>query len=125
MVYLFLLQVSHQPQESRNEAESGHSEDDSALLSSICYRAHPRSCLLTPSALSRPAYTDTEDKTTNQLPDTSRLHPQDTPEPQTNRGESLMFMYPTSLPYVFVCELFSYIYLFFLERMDNFRGHFC
>uniref|UniRef100_A0A9J7YI57 Zgc:100829 n=1 Tax=Cyprinus carpio carpio TaxID=630221 RepID=A0A9J7YI57_CYPCA len=58
------------PQESKEKAESGHSEDDSALLSSICYRAHSRSCLLTPS-----------------LPDTSRLHPQDTPKPQINRGD--------------------------------------
>uniref|UniRef100_A0A672LJQ0 Uncharacterized LOC107557060 n=1 Tax=Sinocyclocheilus grahami TaxID=75366 RepID=A0A672LJQ0_SINGR len=56
--------------ESKEEAESVHSEDDSALLSSICYRAHSRSCLLTPS-----------------LPDTSRLHPQDTPKPQINRGD--------------------------------------
>lgn len=82
-----LENVSHQPQEPKEEAESGHSEDDSALLSSICYRAHSRSCLLTPSALSRPGYTDTEDRTTNQLPDTSRLHPQDTPKPQINRGD--------------------------------------
>uniref|UniRef100_A0A671PHF6 SH2 domain-containing protein 4A-like n=1 Tax=Sinocyclocheilus anshuiensis TaxID=1608454 RepID=A0A671PHF6_9TELE len=73
--------------ESKEEAESGHSEDDSALLSSICYRAHSRSCLLTPSALSRPGYTDKEDRTTNQLPDTSRLRPQDTPKPQINRGD--------------------------------------
>ncbi|XP_059382529.1 SH2 domain-containing protein 4A [Carassius carassius] len=77
--------VSHQPQESKEEAESGHSEDDSALLSSICYRAHLGSCLLTPSALSRPGCIDTEDRTTNQLPDTSRLRPQDTPKPQINR----------------------------------------
>uniref|UniRef100_A0A8C2FV49 SH2 domain-containing protein 4A-like n=1 Tax=Cyprinus carpio TaxID=7962 RepID=A0A8C2FV49_CYPCA len=56
--------------ESKEKAESGHSEDDSALLSSICYQAHSRSCLLTPS-----------------LPDTSRLHPQDTPKPQINRGD--------------------------------------
>uniref|UniRef100_A0A671N682 SH2 domain-containing protein 4A-like n=1 Tax=Sinocyclocheilus anshuiensis TaxID=1608454 RepID=A0A671N682_9TELE len=63
--------------ESKEEAESVHSEDDSALLSSICYRAHSRSCLLTPSALSRPGYMDMEDRTTSQLPDTSRLHPQD------------------------------------------------
>uniref|UniRef100_A0A672LB23 Uncharacterized LOC107574531 n=1 Tax=Sinocyclocheilus grahami TaxID=75366 RepID=A0A672LB23_SINGR len=73
--------------ESKEEAESGHSEDDSALLSSICYRAHSRSCLLTPSTLSRPGYTDNEDRTTNQLPDTSRLRPQDTPKPQINRGD--------------------------------------
>jgi len=106
MVYLFLWQVSHQPQESREEAESGHSKDDSALLSSICYRAHPRSCLQTPSALSRPVYTDTEDTATNQLSDASRLHPQDTPKPQINRGESRVFIYPSSLPYVFVCCLF-------------------
>ncbi|XP_067279092.1 SH2 domain-containing protein 4B [Pseudorasbora parva] len=79
--------VSHQPQESREEAESGHSEDDSALLSSICYRAHSRSCLLTPSALSRPAYTGTQGMTTNQLPDNSRLQPHDTPKPQINRGD--------------------------------------
>uniref|UniRef100_A0A8C1UC22 Zgc:100829 n=1 Tax=Cyprinus carpio TaxID=7962 RepID=A0A8C1UC22_CYPCA len=58
------------PQESKEKAESGHSEDDSALLSSICYQTHSRSCLLTPS-----------------LPDTSRLHPQDTPKPQINRGD--------------------------------------
>ncbi|XP_016116475.1 uncharacterized protein [Sinocyclocheilus grahami] len=82
-----LENVSHQPQESKEEAESGHSEDDSALLSSICYRAHSRSCLLTPSTLSRPGYTDNEDRTTNQLPDTSRLRPQDTPKPQINRGD--------------------------------------
>lgn len=122
------MQVSHQPQESREEAESGRSEDDSALLSSICYRAHTRSCLPTPSALSRPACTDTEDKTTNQQPDTSRLHPQDTPKPQINRGESLVFMYPSSLPYVFLCELFSFIFFFFLrERMYNLlvRGNLC
>uniref|UniRef100_A0A8C1STM8 Zgc:100829 n=1 Tax=Cyprinus carpio TaxID=7962 RepID=A0A8C1STM8_CYPCA len=75
------------PQESKEEAESGHSEDDSALLSSICYRVHSSSCLLTPSALSRPGCKDTEDRTTNQLPDTSRLHPQDTPKPQINRGD--------------------------------------
>uniref|UniRef100_A0A9J8BXE8 Zgc:100829 n=1 Tax=Cyprinus carpio carpio TaxID=630221 RepID=A0A9J8BXE8_CYPCA len=73
--------------ESKEEAESGHSEDDSALLSSICYRVHSSSCLLTPSALSRPGCKDTEDRTTNQLPDTSRLHPQDTPKPQINRGD--------------------------------------
>ncbi|XP_026090392.1 SH2 domain-containing protein 4A-like [Carassius auratus] len=77
--------VSHQPQEAKEKAESGHSEDDSAVLSSICYRAHSRSCLLTPSALSRPGYMDMEDRTTNQLPDTSRLHPQDTPKPQISR----------------------------------------
>uniref|UniRef100_A0A8C1YKR5 Zgc:100829 n=1 Tax=Cyprinus carpio TaxID=7962 RepID=A0A8C1YKR5_CYPCA len=81
------FKVSHQPQESKEEAESGHSEDDSALLSSICYRVHSSSCLLTPSALSRPGCKDTEDRTTNQLPDTSRLHPQDTPKPQINRGD--------------------------------------
>uniref|UniRef100_A0A673G8D9 SH2 domain-containing protein 4A-like n=1 Tax=Sinocyclocheilus rhinocerous TaxID=307959 RepID=A0A673G8D9_9TELE len=81
------FKVSHQPQESKEEAESVHSEDDSALLSSICYRAHSRSCLLTPSALSRPGHTDKEDRTTNQLPDTSRLRPQDTPKPQINRGD--------------------------------------
>ncbi|XP_052392703.1 SH2 domain-containing protein 4A-like isoform X2 [Carassius gibelio] len=77
--------VSHQPQEAKEKAESGHSEDDSAVLSSICYRAHSRSCLLTTSALSRPGYMDMEDRTTNQLPDTSRLHPQDTPKPQISR----------------------------------------
>uniref|UniRef100_A0A672LEI9 Uncharacterized LOC107557060 n=1 Tax=Sinocyclocheilus grahami TaxID=75366 RepID=A0A672LEI9_SINGR len=81
------FKVSHQPQESKEEAESVHSEDDSALLSSICYRAHSRSCLLTPSALSRPGYMDMEDRMTSQLPDTSRLHPQDTPKPQINRGD--------------------------------------
>uniref|UniRef100_A0A8C1UBP3 Zgc:100829 n=1 Tax=Cyprinus carpio TaxID=7962 RepID=A0A8C1UBP3_CYPCA len=79
--------VSHQPQESKEKAESGHSEDDSALLSSICYQTHSRSCLLTPSALSRPGYMDMEDRMPNQLPDTSRLHPQDTPKPQINRGD--------------------------------------
>ncbi|XP_051532865.1 uncharacterized protein LOC127428488 [Myxocyprinus asiaticus] len=77
--------VSHnQPLVSKEEAESGLSEDGSALLSSICYRPH---FLPTHSAPRRPAHTDIEDKTTNQLPDTSRLHPQDTPKPQINRGK--------------------------------------
>lgn len=79
--------VSHQPQEKREDAESGQSDNDSALLSSVCYRPHIRSCPLTPSAPSSPAYTDTGARTTNQLPDTSRLHPLDTSKPQINRGK--------------------------------------
>lgn len=77
--------VSHQPQESRGDAESGQSQKDTAILSSIW--PHLRSCPLTPSAPSSPAHTDTESRTTNQLPDTSRLRPQDTPKPQINRGK--------------------------------------
>ncbi|XP_051960230.1 uncharacterized protein zgc:100829 isoform X1 [Xyrauchen texanus] len=80
--------VSHnQPLDSKEEAESGLSEDGSALLSSIYYRPHLTSFLPTHSGPRRPAHMDIEDRTTNQLRDTSRLHPQDTPKPQINRGK--------------------------------------
>lgn len=60
--------------ECREEADSGRSQDnDSALLSSICYQAHSSSSLQTPAALS------TEDET--------RLHPQDTPKTHSSRGD--------------------------------------
>lgn len=60
--------------ECREEADSGRSQDnDSALLSSICYQAHSRSSLQTPAALS------TEDET--------RLRPPDTPKTQSSRGD--------------------------------------
>ncbi len=119
MVYLFLRQVSHQPQESKEEAESGHSEDDSALLSSICYRVHSRSCLLTPSALSRPGYTDTEDRTTNQLPDTSRLRPQDTSKPQINRGERLLFMNLVTYTYIYIYISHCLFFLIFGVKYES------
>ncbi|XP_051537595.1 uncharacterized protein LOC127431261 [Myxocyprinus asiaticus] len=82
----------HQPQESTEKAESGWSEDDSALLSSICYQPRMRSFLQTHSALRSPAHIDTEERMTNQLPDTSRFHPQDTPKPQINRGKDFQMM---------------------------------
>ncbi|KAA0720195.1 SH2 domain-containing protein 4A [Triplophysa tibetana] len=79
--------VTHQPQESGDNAESGQVENHTAILSSICYRPHLRSCPLTPSAPSSLTHTDTEARTTNQLSDTSRLRPQDIPRPQINRGK--------------------------------------
>ncbi|XP_056587433.1 SH2 domain-containing protein 4B isoform X2 [Triplophysa dalaica] len=79
--------VTDQLQESSDDAESGHSENHTAIMSSICYRPHLRSCPRTPSDPSSLPNTDTEARTTNQLPDSSRLRPQDNPKPQINIGK--------------------------------------
>ncbi|TRY58472.1 hypothetical protein DNTS_002080 [Danionella cerebrum] len=76
------FKVSHQPQEPKEEAESGRSRDDSALLSPVCFRPHSRPGLLTPSSHTRP-----EDSMTNHVLESSRLLPLDVSKQHVSRGD--------------------------------------
>ncbi|KAL7853763.1 hypothetical protein AOLI_G00206070 [Acnodon oligacanthus] len=73
------------PVESVRKAEEDAEEDDSAPLSSICYRPHFRAIPKTASILHNLGPQDTQEKTSLSI--ASRLRPHAPPEPHTNRGK--------------------------------------
>uniref|UniRef100_A0AAR2JBJ2 SH2 domain containing 4A n=1 Tax=Pygocentrus nattereri TaxID=42514 RepID=A0AAR2JBJ2_PYGNA len=72
------------PVESVRKAEEDAEEDDSAPLSSICYRPHFRAIPKTASILHSLGPQDMQEKTSLSI--ASRLRPHEPPEPHTNRG---------------------------------------
>ncbi|XP_072517853.1 uncharacterized protein [Salminus brasiliensis] len=79
------------PVESVKKAEEDAEVDDSASLSSICYRPHLRAIPKAASVLHTHSPPDMEEKS-NPLSITSRLHPHEPPEPHINRAKDFRVM---------------------------------
>lgn len=79
------------PVESVRKAEEDAEVDNTASLSSICYRPHMRTIPKATSILHSLGPQDVQEKS-NPLSIASRLHPHEPPEPQVNRGKDFRVM---------------------------------